>query len=169
MDERLLNRALLFTAKCFNESCHNHGKPVYLHSVKVAMKLMELGYNDKIVVGGILHDLIEDTDCTLEDIEREFGTDYAGLIEAVSFNPNIVDKFEQSKQMLDRAYSYGRDALIIKCIDMYENGKYYHLVTDPKTKDYLIRKYQYFTNLVSDILHDEPAYMTYLSVARDIK
>lgn len=169
MDEKEINRALLFASKYFNDSCHNFGKPVYFHCVKVAMKLYELGYEEKIVIGGILHDLIEDTDCTSEDIEKEFGTDLAELVDAVSFNPNIDDKLEQSKHMIDRAVAYGKPAVIIKCIDMYENGKYFHLVTKPDVKEYLIKKYKYFTDVASEIVNEEPAFKYYRDLAKNIK
>lgn len=169
MDDKQINKALLFTAKHFNESCHNFGKPVYFHCVKVAMKLYELGYDEKIVIGGILHDLVEDTDCTLECIEAEFGKEMAELIAAVSFNPDIQDRFEQSKQMLDAALAYGKDALIIKSIDMYENGKFFHLVTKPDVKEYLVKKYKYFTDIASKVIGNEPAFKFYEELAKTIK
>ena len=169
MDDKQINKALLFTAKHFNESCHNFGKPVYFHSIKVGLKLYDLGYNEKIVIGGILHDLVEDTDCTLENVEAEFGKDMADLIAAVSFNPNIQDKFEQSKQMLDAALAYGKDALIIKCVDMYENGRFFCLVTKPDVKEYLVKKYKYFTEIAEKEIGNEPAFILYKELAKTIK
>jgi len=169
MDEKIINKAMLFTAKHFNESCHNHGKPVYFHSIKVAMRLLELGYDEKLIIGGILHDLVEDTDCTLEDIKQEFGEEMSNLVAAVSFNPEIEDKFEQSKQMINAALDYGRDAIIIKCIDMYENGKYFHLVTKLDVKEYLVKKYHYFLDVAQDVISNEPALNLYKSIISNIK
>lgn len=169
MDDKLINRAMLFTAKYFIDSCHNFGKPVYFHCIKVGMKLYELGYEEKIVVGGILHDLVEDTDCTLEDIKLEFGEEMSRLVAAVSFNPEIEDKFLQSKQMIDASVKYGKDALIIKCIDMYENGKFFHLVVKPDVKEYLVKKYQYFLDVAENIVKDEPAFTIYKELAKTIK
>lgn len=169
MDEKLINKAMLFTAKHFNESCHNFGKPVYFHCIRVAMHLYRLGYDEKIIIGGVLHDLVEDTDCTLEEIEKEFGLEMSKLVEALSFNPNVEDKFEQSKQMIDASLNYGKDALIIKSIDMYENGKYFPLVTKQDVKEYLIKKYKYFVDVAEDIIKDEPAYQLFKEVASTIK
>ena len=169
MNEKLINSAFLFAAKYFNESCHNTGKPVYFHCVKVAMKLRGLGYDEKFIVAGILHDLVEDTDCTLEDIAGAFGQKMSDLIGAVSFNPEIEDRFEQSKQMIDAAVEYGRDALIIKAVDMYENGKFFHLVTKPDVKEYLVKKYQYFSKVAERYIADEPAFKLYLEGAQYIK
>ena len=169
VNDKEINRALLFAAKYFNDSCHNFGKPVYFHCIKVAMQLYELGYEEKIVIGGILHDLVEDTDCTLGDIESEFGEEIARLVDAVSFNPAIEDKFEQSKQMIDAAFAYGRDALIVKSVDMYENGRFFHLVSKPDVKEYLVKKYKYFTDVAGGVIGDEPVYKLYLELAKDIK
>ena len=169
MNEKLINKAMLFTAKFFNESCHNFGKPVYFHCIKVAMNLFEMGYDEKLVIGGILHDLIEDTDCTLDNIREEFGDEMANLIKAVSFNPEVLDKFEQSKQMIDETVKYGKDALIIKCVDMYENGKFFHLVTKPDVKEYLIKKYQYFYEVAKDVLCNELVFKKYLEMLKTIK
>lgn len=166
--EEQINKALLFTAKHFNESCHNFGKPVYLHCVKVAMKLYELGYDEKIVVGGVLHDLLEDTDCTFEDIKAEFGADMAELVSVLSFCPDVKDKLKQSKLMIDACLDYGKDALIIKSIDMCENGKFFSLVTNPDIKSYLISKYSYFTNVASKVIKKEAAFKEYLKIAKNI-
>ena len=50
MDQKIINNAMLFAAKYFNESCHNFGKPVYFHCIKVGMTLFDLGYEEKIIV-----------------------------------------------------------------------------------------------------------------------
>ncbi len=169
MNENLINEAMLFTAKHFNESCHNFGKPVYFHCIKVAMKLYDLNYDEKIIIGGLLHDLVEDTDCTIEQIKVNFGCEIAKLVQAVSFNPDIKDKFEQSKQMIDACVRYGKDALIIKSIDMYENGRFFHLVTNKDVKEYLVKKYNYFAKVAEPIIGDEPAFKYYKQLANTIK
>ena len=169
MDQKIINKAMLFCADYFNKSCHNFGKPVYLHSIKVAMHLIDMGYSDTIIVGAILHDLLEDTDCTSEDIKNEFGEEIAKLVEAVSFNPEIEDKFMQSKLMLDAALAYGKDALIIKCSDMYENGLFFGWVTKQDVKEYLVKKYQYFTDIAKDVIGEEPAFKFYQEIAKTIK
>ncbi|MCL2521355.1 MAG: HD domain-containing protein [Erysipelotrichales bacterium] len=155
MNEKLINQAFLFTAKHFDKGCHNNNKPVYFHSIKVAMLLFEYGYNETIVVGAILHDLLEDTKATKADISLEFGEETAKLVEALSFSAEIEDRFLQSKAMIDKTREYGKEACIIKCADLFENGKYFHLVTNQETKNYLIKKWNYFVNICEPILKDE--------------
>ena len=82
MNQTLINTALLFAAKHFNESCHNTGKPVYLHSLRVAQHAHALGCDEFTIVCAILHDLLEDTDCTAGEIAAELGV--ADLASAIS-------------------------------------------------------------------------------------
>jgi len=158
MDENLINKSMLFCANYFNSSCHNFGKPVYFHCIKVAMTLYTAGYNDKIIVGRVLHDLVEDTDCSLNDIEMNFGEDMAKLIKVLSFDPKIQDPYEQSKLMLDSCLQYGIDALIIKCADLYENGKYFGLVKKIEVREYLIKELEYFLKISDEYIKDEPIF-----------
>lgn len=59
-------------------------KPMIMHPISVGMLLEEYGYDDNIVAAGYLHDVVEDTKFTIEDIEREFGRDVASLVMGAS-------------------------------------------------------------------------------------
>ena len=169
MDQKIINNAMLFAAKHFNESCHNFGKPVYFHCIKVGMTLFDLGYEEKIIVAGILHDLLEDTDCTSKDIKEAFGEEMAALVEVLSFNPSIEDKFLQSKAMIDECVKAGRDALVVKCMDMYENGKFFNLVTKLDVKEYLIKKFNYFLTVAEPLINNEAVFNLYKKQVENMK
>jgi len=64
--------ALHYTAKNLRETGHNP-KPVLYHSFKVANKLYEYNYSESVVIASVLHDLIEDTDITYNEIEKSLG------------------------------------------------------------------------------------------------
>lgn len=55
-------------------------KPMIMHPIGVGMLLESFGYDDNVVAAGYLHDVIEDTKYTIEDIEKEFGNDIATLV-----------------------------------------------------------------------------------------
>lgn len=76
----------------------NNSKPVILHSIKTAFYLMEKGYDKNIIIGALLHDLIEDSNVNVFDIKKEFGLEIAEIVDAVSFDP-------ESK--LPRPYGHG--------------------------------------------------------------
>src|SRR5215208_732734 len=69
--------------------------PFVTHPVEVACLLHEAGYSDDVVAAGVLHDVLEDTDASVEDLERRFGLEVAGLVAAVSDDPTIEDHAER--------------------------------------------------------------------------
>ena len=60
------------------------GEPYIIHPLAVACILVELGMDSESVVGGLLHDVVEDTDYTLEDIRKMFNQEVANLIDGVT-------------------------------------------------------------------------------------
>lgn len=160
MNSIFINQALMFSGKHFYDSCHNTGKPVYLHSLRVAKKLADLGYPETIIIGGILHDLLEDTDCSKADIEHEFGHNMAALIECLSFNPTIPDKFEKNKFMIDACAEYGKDAMIIKCIDTADNSDFFPYASE-EIQPFLKWKMAYLLQKAELLIGNEPAFSSY--------
>ena len=154
--EKRMDKALHYVAKNLSLSGHN-SKPVLSHSFRVGTTLYSNNYNEDIIIAGILHDLIEDTDITKEDIEKVYNSKIASLVEAVSFNPSIEDKYLQAKEMFNNCLKYGYDALIIKCVDLLDNINYVPYANEEMQK-VLIKKYQLFLDMSKEILKDEKIY-----------
>lgn len=129
-----------FLPKCKNE------KPVLLHSLRVSLKLYELGYEENIVLGALLHDVVEDSSISLDDIKNKFGTDMSILVESLTEDKSIADKIQRNEALINQSVNYGRDSLIIKCADILDNSMYHYLVKDEKVSDRLFKKYDYFLN-----------------------
>ena len=55
-------------------------KPMIIHPISVGLLLEEYGYDDEVIAAGFLHDVVEDTKYTLEDIKKEFGDEVANLV-----------------------------------------------------------------------------------------
>lgn len=72
------------------------GEPYIIHPVAVAYILLELGMDTDTICAALLHDVVEDTDCTLDDIRKEFGSDVAMLVNGVTKLKKIP---EGSKEM----------------------------------------------------------------------
>lgn len=84
-----LDRPLIVRAYRFSEIAHrgqvrNSGDPYITHSVEVAKILAELGLDTTTVVAGLLHDVIEDTDVGLADVESEFGKPTAEIVDGLT-------------------------------------------------------------------------------------
>lgn len=155
--EKEMDNVLHFAAKNLSETGHNT-KPVLLHSFKVAMNLYLNGYSKKIVISSILHDLLEDTDLSYEELTEAYGKEIADIVEAVSFNPKIDDKLEQARQMFQNACNYGREALIVKASDLLDNINFVHLVDDEITREKLLKKYELFLSMSKEFIGNEIIY-----------
>lgn len=141
MDDARINRALLFAADWFVRSCRNPGKPVYLHSLRVAELCRRLDYAEDVVITAILHDLIEDTDCRAQDIEAAFGRTVAEAVQALTDNPAIPDRLARSLDSISRCATCGSAALAVRCLDAADNCRFFSLA-DPQTQCYLAEKYR---------------------------
>lgn len=65
------------------------GEPYIIHPLNVCMNLTKFSADGASLVAGMLHDVVEDTDYTLEDIEKEFGSDAAHLVDGVTKISNL--------------------------------------------------------------------------------
>lgn len=74
------------------------GEPYVVHPVEVASILVEIGMDTNTVAAGLLHDVIEDTKYTYDDIKNEFGTEVANLVEGVTKLGKINTKSKEEEQ-----------------------------------------------------------------------
>ena len=72
-------------------------KPMVIHPIIVANILKEYGYDDKVVAAGYLHDTVEDTVTTIDDIEKNFGSDIKSLVYEAS-EPDKSKSWEERKE-----------------------------------------------------------------------
>ncbi len=83
-DLQLLRRAYAFAAKAHQGQKRKSGEPYIQHPVAVAAILAELGMDAETLAAALLHDVVEDTGVTLEDVRREFGHNVAALVDGVT-------------------------------------------------------------------------------------
>jgi len=145
--------AIIFLRESINISGKNP-KNVVRHSLETADYLYERGYSANIVIGVILHDLIEDTAIEADEIEGRFGKAVRDLVEANSFDENIPDEVAQYQEMFARCLKAGKDALIIKAADILNNSNYYDLAT-PERKEIVLKKWKYFIDVSAGTIKNE--------------
>ena len=94
----LIDRALNFAAKA-HQGQYRKGTdiPYIVHPVGVAMILMEINAPDEVIVAGLLHDVVEDTNATLLQLEADFGPEIARLVAGAS-EPDRSAAWEERKQ-----------------------------------------------------------------------
>jgi GTP diphosphokinase / guanosine-3',5'-bis(diphosphate) 3'-diphosphatase len=83
-DRDLLERAYRFASQAHEHQQRRSGEDFILHPLGVALILAELRSDDATLAAGILHDVVEDTDATIEQVRDEFGDDVARLVEGVT-------------------------------------------------------------------------------------
>lgn len=75
------DRALQFSAQCHDRQYRKGTRvPYWSHPVAVAFLLRSYGYGENIQISGLLHDVVEDTECTFDDIHQEFGSQVAEIV-----------------------------------------------------------------------------------------
>ena len=83
-DEALLNRAYVYTVQKHGTQKRASGDPYFSHPVEVAGLMTDLKLDQDTVITALLHDTVEDTLVTIEDIEKNFGSDIAKLVDGVT-------------------------------------------------------------------------------------
>lgn len=156
-DNDELQKAIKFLVFSIEKSGKNP-KPVITHSIRTAFYLDYLGYSKDTVIAGLLHDLPEDSEVTLEDIEDRFGEKVRKLVASCTFDKKIEDKTERYKDSLDKAVKSGKEALVLRAADLLDNSHYYHLVKDEETYKRLLDKLDYFLQVSKKIISKEKVY-----------
>src|SRR5206468_12581979 len=84
LDQELLARAYRFSEEAHRGQTRNSGEPYVTHCVEVAKILADLQLDTTTVASGLIHDVVEDTNVELEDVEREFGKEIAAIVDGLT-------------------------------------------------------------------------------------
>ncbi len=93
-----IERAIAYAKEKHEGQTRSSGEPYYTHPVEVAGILAEMKLDTDSIVTAILHDTIEDTDATYDDVKEKFGKDVADLVDGVSKLTRIESKTREGKQ-----------------------------------------------------------------------
>jgi (p)ppGpp synthase/HD superfamily hydrolase len=91
--------------------------PFILHPLEVATLLRNRGYDDEVVAAGLLHDAIEDTDATADELRERFGDRVAGLVASLSDDEAIEDYGERKAALREQVAAAGAEAAAIFAAD----------------------------------------------------
>ncbi len=97
-DRDMLLRAYDFAAKAHKDQKRASGEPYFIHPCAVAEILVDLGLDAPTAAAALLHDVIEDTPATEEDIRREFGEEVLSLVSGVTKLDKIVFKSQEEEE-----------------------------------------------------------------------
>lgn len=124
-DKALVTKAYEFAEKAHSGHTRNSGEPYMTHLAAVGLTIAQMDMGPRTIAAGLLHDTIEDTDVTSEDIRREFGEEILFLVESVTKLSAVryhgTDRHNESLRKLFVATSQDIRVLIVKLTDRLHN------------------------------------------------
>ena len=138
-DEAALNRAYVFAMKAHGSQTRASGDPYFSHPIEVAGILTGLKLDDDSIITALLHDVVEDTEITLEEIERVFGKEIGRLVDGVTKLTRLELQSEQTKhaenfRKLVLAMSEDIRVLLVKLADRLHNMRTLKHILDPEKR-----------------------------------
>jgi (p)ppGpp synthase/HD superfamily hydrolase len=97
------------------------GMPYVEHPIAVAARIEEQGYGTEAVAAALLHDVIEDSDTTLEEIREKFGEAVAGIVGVLTDDESIESYRERKAEHRERVAAAGDEAMAIYGADKLTN------------------------------------------------
>ncbi len=132
-DEAMLNRAYVYTVQKHGTQKRASGDPYFSHPVEVAGLMTELKLDQETIITALLHDTVEDTLATIEDIEKNFGSEVARLVDGVTKLSKIeaMGESERAAENLRKfllATSEDIRVLLVKLADRLHNMRTLHFI-----------------------------------------
>jgi len=135
-DEALLNKAYVYAMKAHGRQFRASGDPYFAHPLEVAAILTELKLDEATIATALLHDTIEDTLATYDDIKANFGQEIADLVDGVTKLTGLEVFSERTKQAenfrkLMLAISGDIRVLLVKLADRLHNMRTLGFIQEP--------------------------------------
>jgi GTP diphosphokinase / guanosine-3',5'-bis(diphosphate) 3'-diphosphatase len=139
-DWALVEKAYNFSQQAHSGQKRESGESYIIHPLGVVMILAELELDLVTVIAGLLHDVVEDTDITLEDIRKEFGEEVASLVDGVTklSRLDFTSKEEQQAETLRKMFiAMAQDirVVLIKLADRTHNLRTLRYLNTSKQKE----------------------------------
>ena len=140
-DISLIEKAYKIASEAHKEQFRKSGEPYIIHPLWVGIILADLEMDKETIVAGMLHDVVEDTVMTLDDITREFGSEVALLVDGVTKLGQLSyskDKLEVQAENLRKMFlAMAKDirVIIIKLADRLHNMRTLEFMTPAKQQE----------------------------------
>ena len=144
-DEALLNRAYVYTVQKHGTQKRASGDPYFSHPVEVAGLMTELKLDQQTIITALLHDTVEDTLATVDEIEKLFGADVARLVDGVTklSKIEVMTENERAAENLRKfllAMSEDLRVLLVKLADRLHNMRTLHFISKPEKRQRIARE-----------------------------
>ncbi|MBO5943775.1 MAG: bifunctional (p)ppGpp synthetase/guanosine-3',5'-bis(diphosphate) 3'-pyrophosphohydrolase [Clostridia bacterium] len=141
------------TANSFHQGqLRRSGEPYIIHPIAVANILVDLGMDYQSIVAALLHDVVEDTDYTIEQLTEEFGEDVAILVDGVTklgkvqLNSRETKEEQQAENVRKMLLAMSKDirVIIVKLADRLHNMRTLEFVDPQKQRDKALETLEIF-------------------------
>ncbi|WP_069649399.1 RelA/SpoT family protein [Caloranaerobacter ferrireducens] len=139
-DIDIVKKAYYFAETSHEGQYRVSGEEYFIHPYNVALILAELNMDTTTIAAGLLHDVVEDTEVTFDDIEREFGLEIRNLVDGVTklrklkFSSKQERQAENLRKMII-AMSKDIRVIIIKLADRLHNMRTLNYMSETKKKE----------------------------------
>ena len=140
-DVSMIEKAYRLASKAHGSQRRKSGEPYILHPLWVAIILADLEMDKETIASGMLHDVVEDTDVSEEDIRREFGDEVALLVDGVtklgrlSYSSDKLDVQAENLRKMFLAMAKDIRVIIIKLADRLHNMRTLQFMKPEKQKE----------------------------------
>jgi len=137
IDTALVERAYRTAARLHAEQIRKSGDPYITHPLAVATILAGLGVSEPTVVAALLHDTVEDTSYSLEQLQEEFGDEVATMVDGVTkLDRMVYGESAKAETIRKMVVAMSRDirVLVIKLADRLHNMRTIHFLREEKQK-----------------------------------
>ena len=154
-DTTMVEKAYRIARRMHEGQLRKSGEPYIIHPLRVAIILAELQMDKEAIVAGILHDVVEDTSMTLEELRAEFGSDVALLVDGVtkltrlSFSGDKVELQAENLRKMFLAMAKDIRVIIIKLADRLHNMRTLQFMKPEKQKEKSRETLEIFAPLAS--------------------
>lgn len=125
----------------------NSGESYVNHCIRVSETVKNYSSDEKLAIVALLHDTLEDTQTTFEELKEEFGTDIAWMVQSLTNDPNAIHELGKTEYLIHKVRDLGMDELLIKLADRLDNTNDLKESSDGKGKNWAYH-YASQTNIV---------------------
>ena len=132
LDFEVINKAIYFAKKYHDGQLRKSGEPFYSHPLEVAYMISDYNLKTDVIAASILHDVVEDTEVTINMILETFGQRVAEMVNRLTRDRPDGTKLSV-KEIIRMAYKNGdKEVLLIKIFDRLHNLQNIHFLTADK-------------------------------------
>ena len=126
VDTKLIEKAYDFASVAHAGQLRMSGEPYFMHPASVAKNIAEMGFDEHAIAAGLLHDTVEDTSASIDELEEEFGEQVADIVDGVTkINMMTFDTKEEAQaeniRKMILAMSHDIRVPIVKLADRTHN------------------------------------------------